>query len=194
MSRVVSHYQLEDEIGRGGMGVVYRATDLRLGRPVALKMLHAGATADPDRHARFVREARMASALNHPHIVTIYEIDEAEGVTFVVMELVEGTPLDRLLTQVTLPIPKALDYAVQIAGALAAAHAQGIVHRDIKPANIVITHDGRVKVLDFGVAKLVERAPDAVTRTALATGVGVIMGTAAYMSAEQARPPGRRAL
>ena len=186
MSRVVSHYQLEDEIGRGGMGVVYRATDLRLGRPVAIKMLHAAATADPDRHARFVREARTASALNHPHIVTIYEIDEADGVTFIAMELVEGTPLDRLLTQVTLPIAKALDYGAQIAGALAAAHAQGIVHRDIKPANIVITQDGRVKMLDFGVAKLVERAPDAVTRTGLATGVGVMMGTAAYMSPEQA--------
>jgi eukaryotic-like serine/threonine-protein kinase len=194
MLRVVSHYRLEEEIGRGGMGVVYRATDTRLGRALAIKMLPADATADPDRNARFVREAQAASALNHPHIVTIYDIDAAEGVTFIAMELVDGTPLDRLLAAGPLTIAQALEYGAQIAAALEAAHASGIVHRDIKPGNIMITRDGRVKVLDFGLAKLVERAPDEPTKTALATRAGVILGTAAYMSPEQAegRPVDRR--
>jgi eukaryotic-like serine/threonine-protein kinase len=194
MLQVVSHYRLEEEIGRGGMGVVYRATDTRLGRGLAIKMLPADATADPDRNARFVREAQAASALNHPHIVTIYDIDAAEGVTFIAMELVDGTPLDRLLAAGPLTIAQALEYGAQIAAALEAAHASGIVHRDIKPGNIMITRDGRVKVLDFGLAKLVERAPDEATKTALATRAGVILGTAAYMSPEQAegRPVDRR--
>jgi eukaryotic-like serine/threonine-protein kinase len=194
MAHVVSHYRLEEEIGRGGMGVVYRATDTRLGRALAIKMLPADATADPDRNARFVREAQAASALNHPHIVTIYDIDATDGVTFIAMELVDGTPLDRLLAAGPLTVPQALEYGAQIAAALDAAHASGIVHRDIKPGNIMITHDGRVKVLDFGLAKLVERSPDEATKTALATRAGVILGTAAYMSPEQAegRPVDRR--
>src|SRR5215208_3485980 len=194
MSQVVSHYRLEEEIGRGGMGVVYRATDTRLGRALAIKMLPADATADPDRNARFVREAQAASALNHPHIVTIYDIGAADGVTFIAMELVDGTPLDRVLAASPLTIVQAVEYGAQIAAALEAAHASGIVHRDIKPGNIMITRDGRVKVLDFGLAKLVERAPDEATKTALATRAGVILGTAAYMSPEQAegRPVDRR--
>jgi eukaryotic-like serine/threonine-protein kinase len=194
MSKLVSHYRLGEEIGRGGMGVVYRATDTRLGRALAIKMLPADATADPDRNARFVREAQAASALNHPHIVTIYDIDEADGVTFIAMELVDGTPLDQLLAEGPLPVPRALEYAAQTAAALDAAHATGIVHRDIKPGNIMVTRDGRVKVLDFGLAKLVERAPDEATKTAFGTRVGTIVGTAAYMSPEQAeaRPVDRR--
>jgi eukaryotic-like serine/threonine-protein kinase len=186
MTRKVSHYRIELEIGRGGMGVVYRAVDTRLGRTVAIKMLPPEATADPDRHRRFVQEARSASALNHPHIVTIHDIDEDAGTTFIAMELVEGTPLDRIIAQGALPVATALEYGTQVAAALAAAHANGIVHRDIKPANIMITRDGRAKVLDFGLAKLVERAPTEETMSALGTRPGLIMGTAAYMSPEQA--------
>ena len=184
--RVISHYRLEHEIGRGGMGVVYRGTDTRLERPVAIKVLPPDATADPDRHRRFVREAQAASALNHPNIVTIYEIGEDAGTTFIAMELVEGTPLDRVLREGPLPVAIALDYATQAAGALEAAHTRGIVHRDIKPANIVITADGRVKVLDFGLAKLVDRSAGDATITGAGTLPGTILGTLAYMSPEQA--------
>jgi formylglycine-generating enzyme required for sulfatase activity/dienelactone hydrolase/predicted Ser/Thr protein kinase len=182
----VSHYRIDAEIGRGGMGVVYSAHDTRLGRAVAIKMLSAGATADPDRHRRFVQEARAASALNHPHIVTIHEIDEDNGTTFIAMELVDGTRLDTLIAAGPLPVTRALEYASQIASALDAAHGSGIVHRDIKPANILVTRDGRAKVLDFGLAKLVERDQAKETMTGLDTRPGLIMGTAAYMSPEQA--------
>jgi eukaryotic-like serine/threonine-protein kinase len=186
MARTISHYRIDEEIGRGGMGVVYRATDTRLGRPVAIKMLPAEATADAERNRRFVQEARSASALNHPHIVTIYDIDEDAGTTFIAMELVDGAPLDRLLGQAPLPVAKALEYGAQIASALEAAHAGGLVHRDIKPANIMITSDGRAKILDFGIAKLVERGAGEPTMTALGTLPGTVVGTAAYMSPEQA--------
>ena len=168
------------------MGVVYRALDTRLGRTVAIKTLPAEATADADRIRRFVQEARAASSLNHPNIVTIYDIDEQDGTTFIAMELVDGTPLDRIIRDGPLPVAQALEHAVQVASALEAAHASGIVHRDIKPANIIITRDGRAKVLDFGLAKLTERNPEAATRTMLRTGPGIVLGTAAYMSPEQA--------
>jgi eukaryotic-like serine/threonine-protein kinase len=186
MIETISHYRVEAELGRGGMGVVYRAVDTRLGRPVALKMLH-GEAPDAARDQRFVQEARAASALNHPHIVTIYEIGEDAGTTFIAMELVAGTPLDEVLAAGPLPVAKALEYGAQIASALAAAHAGGIVHRDIKPANIVITRDGRAKVLDFGLAKLVDRRPQEVTITGMVTSPGLIVGTVAYMSPEQAQ-------
>jgi formylglycine-generating enzyme required for sulfatase activity/dienelactone hydrolase/predicted Ser/Thr protein kinase len=182
----VSHYRIDAEIGRGGMGIVYSAHDTRLGRAVAIKMLPAEATADPDRHRRFIQEARAASALNHPHIVTIHEIDEDDGTTFIAMELVDGTRLDTLIAAGALPVTTALEYASQVASALDAAHGSGIVHRDIKPANILVTRDGRVKVLDFGLAKLVERDQAKETMTGLDTRPGMIMGTAAYMSPEQA--------
>ena len=168
------------------MGVVHRAVDTRLGRTVAIKTLLAEATADADRIRRFVQEARAASSLNHPNIVTIYDIDEQDGTTFIVMELVDGTPLDRMIGGNPLPVDQALDYAAQVASALEAAHASGITHRDIKPANIMITRDGRAKVLDFGLAKLTERDAEAATRTTLRTGPGIVLGTAAYMSPEQA--------
>ena len=184
---VVSHYRIEAEIGRGGMGVVYRAVDTKLGRTVAIKVLPPEATTDSNRHRRFIQEARAASALNHPNIVTIYEVDEHDGTTFIAMELVTGTPLDRRLATGPLPIETALDYGSQIAAALEAAHAAGIVHRDIKPGNIVITLDGRAKVLDFGLAKLIERPASEATITALNTLPGAIVGTAAYMSPEQAQ-------
>jgi eukaryotic-like serine/threonine-protein kinase len=190
MSRTISHYRIEEELGRGGMGVVYRAIDTRLGRAVAIKTLSTGNTFDADRVRRFIQEARSASALNHPHIVTIYEVDQVDEGTFIAMELVEGTPLDRVLSNGPLPVTMALEYAMQIASALEAAHTSGIVHRDIKPANIMITRDGRAKVLDFGLAKLFERPSTVATMTALATRAGVIMGTPAYMSPEQAE--GRR--
>ncbi|MBA2303999.1 MAG: serine/threonine protein kinase [Acidobacteria bacterium] len=182
----VSHYRIEEEIGRGGMGIVYRGVDTKLGRPVAIKMLPVEATADAERHRRFIREAQSASALNHPNIVTIYEIGEDAGTTFIAMELVEGRPLDAVLAEGQMPIGTALDYAAQVAGALEAAHARAIVHRDIKPGNIVITPDGRAKVLDFGLAKLIERAPSETTITAMATVPGTVLGTLAYMSPEQA--------
>src|SRR3954463_8692152 len=186
MVSTLSHYSLEEEIGRGGMGVVYRAVDTRLGGTGAIKILPAEATADPDRNRRFVHEARAASALNHPHIVTIHDIGEEHGVTFIAMELVEGATLDAVLAKGPLPIATAIEYARQIAAALAAAHAGGIIHRDIKPGNIIITTDGRAKVLDFGLAKLIERAPSEATLSAVATTPGLIVGTAAYMSPEQA--------
>ena len=183
----VSHYRIEEEIGRGGMGVVYRAVDTRLGRTVAVKMLASEATTDPDRRARFIQEARSASVLNHPHIVTIYDVGEQDGATFIAMELVDGTPLDKTLRGGPLPVPDALKYGVQIVSALGIAHEAGIVHRDIKPANIVITRDGRAKVLDFGLAKLMEPEPTDATMTGVGTRPGIILGTAAYMSPEQAQ-------
>ena len=183
----VSHYRIEEEIGRGGMGVVYRAVDTRLGRTVAVKMLASEATTDPDRRARFIQEARSASVLNHPHIVTIYDVGEQDGATFIAMELVDGTPLDKMMRAGPLPVSTALQYAVQIVSALGVAHEAGIVHRDIKPANIVITRDGRAKVLDFGLAKLMEPAPTDATMTGVGTRPGIILGTAAYMSPEQAQ-------
>jgi formylglycine-generating enzyme required for sulfatase activity len=194
----ISHYRLEGEIGRGGMGIVYRAVDTRLGRPVAIKVLPpeatigVGGTDSPggssrsERHRRFLQEARAASALSHPHIVTIYEVDEHEGTTFIAMELVEGTPLDKLLAKGPLPVTTALEYGVQIAAALEAAHAAGIIHRDIKPANIMIGADGRARVLDW-LAKLTERRPTDATITGVGTLAGTILGTAAYMSPEQAQ-------
>ena len=186
MPSQVSHYRIDAEIGRGGMGVVYSAHDTKLGRSVAIKMLPADATADVDRNRRFIHEARAASALNHPHIVTIHEIDDDNGCTFIAMELVDGVGLDTLIARGPMPAAQALEYASQVASALAMAHENGIVHRDIKPANILITRDGRVKVLDFGLAKLVERGQAKDTMTGLDTQPGLIMGTAAYMSPEQA--------
>jgi serine/threonine protein kinase/formylglycine-generating enzyme required for sulfatase activity/dienelactone hydrolase len=183
----ISHYRLEAEIGRGGMGVVHRAVDTKLGRQVAIKVLPAQATSDPDRRRRFIQEARAASALNHPHIVTIYEVDEHGGTIFIAMEFVDGTPLDELVAQARLPVAKALEYGTQIASALEAAHAAGVIHRDIKPGNIVITRDGRVKVLDFGLAKLIERPATEETISNPATMLGTVLGTAAYMSPEQAQ-------
>ena len=169
------------------MGVVYRAVDTRLGRPVALKMLLAEATADVARRARFIQEARSASALNHPHIVTIYDVDEHDGATFIAMELVDGRALDQVLRGGALSIGDALKYALHVASALGAAHDSGIIHRDVKPANIVITRDGRAKVLDFGLAKLAERMGNDATMTGVGTQPGIILGTAAYMSPEQAQ-------
>ncbi len=185
--RTLSHYELLEEIGKGGMGVVYKARDTRLDRFVAVKVLPPEKMSDPERKRRFVQEAKAASALNHPNIVTIHEIDTLDGVDFMVMEYVEGTPLDRLIPPTGLPFEQTIAYAAQIADALAAAHTAGIVHRDIKPGNIVVTPGGRVKVLDFGLAKLIERAgsEDMTITAEAATRAGVIVGTVAYASPEQ---------
>jgi formylglycine-generating enzyme required for sulfatase activity/predicted esterase len=203
--QTLSHYRILEKLGEGGMGVVYRALDTRLDRQVALKLLPAEAVGDPERKWRFVREAKAASALNHPNIVTIYDIDSApfdggEVVDFIAMECVEGTTLDRVVAQRRLPIEEALGYAVQIAGALAAAHTAGIVHRDVKPGNIIVTSSGQVKVLDFGLAKLMDaRASETVSSTdslagtitaataAPGTREGAVLGTLSYMSPEQAQ-------
>ncbi len=191
----IAHYTIVDKLGEGGMGVVYKARDAHLDRFVALKVLPPEKVADPERKRRFVQEARAASALNHPNIVHIYDISSADGVDFIAMEYVSGRTLDRLIERKGLRLNEALGYSMQIADALAKAHAVGVVHRDLKPSNIMINDDGIVKVLDFGLAKLTEvLAKDgehASTLTAEGVGEaltekGVILGTVAYMSPEQA--------
>ena len=185
-------YAVIAPLGAGGMGEVYRARDTRLGREVAIKVLPAERMADEGRRRRFVEEARAASALNHPNIVTIHEIESAEGIDFIVMELVAGQTLDGLIPRQGMGVSEALRVSIPITEALAHAHAHGIVHRDLKPANVIVTRDGVVKVLDFGLAKLVRDEPDdpgETLTTATGSGLtrpGAITGTAAYMSPEQA--------
>jgi Tol biopolymer transport system component len=190
IGKTISHYRILEKLGGGGMGVVYKAEDTKLGRMVALKVLPPERVADPNRKRRFVQEARAASALNHPNIITIYDIDEAEGVHYIAMEHVEGKTLDRLIARHGLRANEALKYAVQMAAALAKAHSAGIVHRDLKPTNVMVTDDGLVKVLDFGLAKLTEAAPAGDAETAVTleptTEEGTIVGTVGYMSPEQA--------
>ena len=147
-------YEILGPLGAGGMGEVYRARDPRLGREVAVKVLPEGLTGDPDRLRRFEKEARSTSALNHPNIVTIHEIGSVEGVSYIAMERVEGSTLRELLADGPLPTKKVLSIAAQVAEGLAKAHAAGIVHRDLKPENLMVTPDGLVKILDFGLAKL----------------------------------------
>ena len=183
----LSHYRITAAIGAGGMGEVYRATDTKLGRDVALKVLPAEMARDPERLARFQREARAVAALNHPHIVTLYSVEEAEGVHFLTMELIEGQSLEHRIRAGGLALDQIIEIASALAQALAAAHEKGIVHRDLKPANVMVTDDGRVKVLDFGLAKdvRVDKSSDATLTSAAQTAVGVVMGTLPYMSPEQ---------
>ena len=193
IGRELGHYRIRDEISRGGMGVVYRAVDLKLNREVALKVLPPELLADPERKRRFVQEAQAASSLEHPNIAVIHGIDEVDGVTYIAMELIRGEKLRDLMTRGRPSPARALDLAVEIAEGLARAHEKGIVHRDLKPANVMVTEDGHAKVIDFGLAKLVEAigagdsdaSGETVTRHE--TDPGVVMGTAAYMSPEQAR-------
>ena len=184
----IGRYEILGLLGAGGMGEVYKAHDTRLQRVIALKILAADKVADDDRKRRFLVEAQAASKLNHPNIVAIYDISEENGVCFIAMEYVAGATLEQANTGSGLPLQHAMKYAAEIADAIVAAHSAGIIHRDLKPANIIITEDGRVKLLDFGLAKLIEPAvPAADAETAvLETVPGVIMGTAAYMSPEQA--------
>jgi predicted ATPase/serine/threonine protein kinase len=185
VGRTLGSYRIESRLGAGGMGEVYRARDMRLERPVAVKMLPPEVAADTERFRRFQGEARAISALNHPHILVVHDIGEAEGRPFIVTELVEGRTLRQAMDERAIPLRDAIDIGTQVASALAAAHARGIVHRDIKPDNIMMRPDGYVKVLDFGLAKVsVSDGPS--DETACMTGTGIVMGTPEYMSPEQA--------
>src|SRR5215471_9106258 len=176
-------YEILSLIGAGGMGEVYRARDTRLGRNVALKILPDDVANDPDRRARFETEARAASALNHPGIVTIHDIGNVDGVAYMVTEFIDGASLHQSRPEA---LRRQLDIAAQIAEALAAAHAARITHRDLKPENIMVTRDGRVKILDFGLARQAPSSPTEETLTVVTT-PGTILGTVGYMSPEQAR-------
>jgi Tol biopolymer transport system component/predicted Ser/Thr protein kinase len=190
--QTISHYRIIQKLGEGGMGVVWKARDTRLDRFVALKVLPADKVSDPERKRRFEQEAKAASALNHPNIITIYDIGQADGIDFMAMEFVPGRALDQLIPRKGLRLSEALKYAIQVADALAAAHAAGIVHRDLKPGNVMVNENGLVKVLDFGLAKLTEQggAGEFASTETIAEGPkteeGKIVGTVSYMSPEQA--------
>jgi serine/threonine protein kinase len=194
-------YEIVAPLGAGGMGEVYRARDARLDRIVAIKVLPSDVTADADRRARFEREVQAVAALSHPNIVAIHDVGIEHGVMFAVMELLEGATLRRELAGGPLRVRKALDYALQIARGLAAAHARGIVHRDLKPENVFVTGDGQVKILDFGLAKALDQQVDgaiadswATVSSPMPTAPGIILGTGGYLSPEQAagRPVDQR--
>jgi len=193
IGKTLVHYEISAQIGKGGMGEVYQAKDTKLGRDVAIKVLPEEFALDTDRVARFQREAKLLASLNHPNIAAIYGLEEAEGVHFLVMELIEGDTLRDRIKSGPIPVEEALKLALQMAEALEAAHEKGVIHRDLKPANIKVTPDGKVKILDFGLAKAYagdqeNMSPmDSPTISAAATQQGVILGTAAYMSPEQAR-------
>ena len=194
IGRTLKNYLVEEMLGKGGMGVVYRARDTRLDRRVALKVLPPELTRDEDRRRRFIQEARAASAVNHPAIAQIYEIEEEGDTTFIVMEFVDGLTLRELVAKKEIDLTSAVDVGIQVAEALAKAHEAGIVHRDIKSDNIMVTKDGHPKILDFGLAKLLgpagpvdDSGQSQMATVAAATQAGVIMGTVAYMSPEQAR-------
>src|SRR5580692_10182338 len=191
IGQTVSHYRILGKLGGGGMGVVYEAEDLKLGRHVALKFIPENLVGDPKSLERFGREARAASLLNHPNICTIHGIEDNNGHPFIVMEKLEGESLKQAISGQAMQTERVIDISMQVADALAASHAKGIVHRDIKPANIFLTPSGQVKVLDFGLAKLLHGMGTDSDGGAAAdnslTAVGVIPGTAVYMSPEQAR-------
>jgi predicted Ser/Thr protein kinase len=193
IGRTVKHYEIEELLGKGGMGVVYRARDTRLGRAVALKLLPPELTGDADRKARFMQEAQTASRLTHPAIAQIYDVDEGPDGLFIAMELVQGKTVKALIQGRELDVLGALEIAAQVAAGLQKAHEAGIVHRDIKPENLIVTPDGHAKILDFGLAKLLEPPkqgpPDGISHmeTIAKTQAGFVLGTLRYMSPEQAR-------
>ena len=189
----IAHYRVQAKIGVGGMGEVYRASDSRLGRDVALKLLPEKFARDSERMARFEREAKVLASLNHPNIASIYGLEESNGARALVMELVEGVTLAERIKKGPLPLDEALPIGKQIAEGLEYAHERGIIHRDLKPSNVKVRPDGEVKILDFGLAKAFEgetseeEIENSPTLSAMATRMGVLLGTAAYMSPEQAR-------
>jgi serine/threonine protein kinase len=195
IGRKLSHFSILDRIGEGGMGVVYRAQDEKLQRVVALKVLPPERLIDEERRLRFLREARTAAAVTHPNIAVVHEIDESDGVVFIAMEFIEGKTLLAAIGGKPMPLREALRLGVQMAEGLAAAHHVRVMHRDLKPDNVIVTHDGRVKILDFGLAKLLEErkepAPGEESKLATIsdemTQAGRVLGTASYMSPEQAR-------
>src|SRR5215831_2854803 len=189
-------YEITSKLGEGGMGEVYRARDSKLKRDVAIKVLPDAFARDPERLARFEREAEVLATLNHPNIAAVYGFEESADANGIVLELVEGPTLADRISKGPIPLDEALPIARQIVDAMLAAHEKGIIHRDLKPANIKVTPDGKVKVLDFGLAKATDStsvsainvtAMPTITSPAMVTGVGVVLGTAAYMSPEQAR-------
>ncbi len=191
IGRTLSHYKVLEELSRGGMGIVYRALDVKLDREVALKVLPPELVADPERKRRFIQETKAAAKLNHPHIGMVFEIDEADGVTFIAMELIRGEQLKDIINRERLPLARALELAIEVAEGLAIAHEKGIVHRDLKPANVMVTEQGHPKIIDFGLAKLVEplagEGSDVETAIRGETDPGKVLGTVSYMSPEQAR-------
>jgi serine/threonine protein kinase len=192
---MISHYRISAKLGAGGMGEVYRAFDKRLDREVAIKILPASLAQDTDRLARFEIEAKATGALNHPNILTVYDIGKAPeefgGAPYIVAELLEGAELRAALEQGPIPVRRSVEYATQVASGLSAAHEKGIVHRDLKPENLFVTRDGRIKILDFGLAKLKASsetpASSEIATKEQITNPGTIMGTVAYMSPEQVR-------
>jgi serine/threonine protein kinase len=187
----VGHYEIVAPLGSGGMGEVYRARDLRLGREVALKILPAGLSGDAARLRRFEHEARAVTALSHPNIITVHDVGSFGERLYIAMELVEGKTLRRILASGALPVQRAIDLAAQLADGLAKAHEAGIVHRDLKPENVMVSRDGFVKILDFGLAKLASDSGERSTAETLSTQEGTLpgtlLGTVAYMSPEQAQ-------
>src|SRR5262252_778941 len=190
VGRTLGHYRITEEISRGGMGIVYRATDTRLNRDVALKVLPEDLMHDPERRRRFVQEAQAASSIEHPNVAVIYDADEADGQTYIAMELVRGQKMSDWLARGRPPVGQALELGTEIASGLSRAHERQIVHRDLKPANVMVTDDGHAKIIDFGIAKLLEQPAVKAfeeTRASEDTAAGVVLGTMSYMSPQQAR-------